>query len=55
LIRIAEKHPASLKWIAAHQVAPIAAITDIAEIDHVETFGDAGKFKVVFKGPATPP
>jgi hypothetical protein len=53
-IRIAEKHRASLKRIAAYQVASIAAITHIAEIDHIETFGDAGKFKVVFKGPATP-
>jgi hypothetical protein len=50
-IRIAEKHQANLKWIAVYQVAPVAAITHIAEIDHVEPYGDAGKFKVVFKGP----
>jgi hypothetical protein len=53
-IRIAEKHRANLKWIAAYQVLPIAAITHIAEIDHIEPYGDAGKFKVVFKGAATP-
>jgi hypothetical protein len=51
-IRVAEKHKANLKWIAAYQVKPIAAVTHIAEIDHIEPFGDAGKFKVVFKGPA---
>jgi len=53
-IRIAEKHQANLKWIAVYQVAPVAAITHIAEIDHVEPYGDAGKFKVVFKGPPVP-
>ena len=53
-IRIADKHRANLRWIAVYQVLPIAAITHIAEIDHLEPYGDAGKFKVVFKGPATP-
>src|SRR5271157_230324 len=46
-IRIAEKHRANLRWIAAYQTLPIAAITHIAEIDHIEPYGDAGKFKVV--------
>ena len=52
-IRIAEKYRASLKWIAAYQVKPIGAVTHIAEIDHIEPYGDAGKYKVVFKGPAS--
>ena len=52
-IRIAEKHRAGLKWIAAYQSAPVSAITHIAEIERLEPYGDAGKFKVVFKGPAT--
>ncbi|MBJ6124784.1 GIY-YIG nuclease family protein [Microvirga splendida] len=51
-IRVAEKHRANLKWIAAYQVSPIAAVTHIAEIDHLEPYGDTGKWKVVFKGPA---
>src|SRR3954451_22988138 len=51
-IRVAEKHRANLKWIAAYQVQPIGAVTHIAEIDHLEPYGDAGKYKVVFKGPA---
>jgi hypothetical protein len=50
-IRIAENHQANLRWIAAYKVAPVAAITHVAEIDHIEPYGDAGKFKVVFKGP----
>lgn len=53
-IRVAEKHRASLKWIAAYRVKPIAAVTHIAEIDHIEPYGDGGKFKVVFKQPAAP-
>jgi hypothetical protein len=48
------KHRANLSWIADCQVAPIAAITHIAEIDHIEPYGDEGKFKVVFRGAATP-
>ncbi|GAA5057763.1 hypothetical protein GCM10023208_23600 [Erythrobacter westpacificensis] len=52
-IRIAAKHRDNLKWIAAYQVNPIGAVTHIAEIDHIEPFGDEGKFKLYFKGPAT--
>lgn len=51
-VRVAEKHRANLRWIAIYQVLPIAAITHIAEIDHFEPYGDSGKWKVVFKGPA---
>lgn len=52
-IRIAEKHRSSLKWIAAYQSAPVSAITHVAEVGRLEPYGDAGKFKVAFKGPAT--
>jgi hypothetical protein len=51
-IRVAAKHRKNLKWIAAYQVSPIMAVTHIAEIDRIEPFGDEGKFKLVFKGPA---
>lgn len=51
-IRIAGKHRSNLKWIAAYQVLPIAAVTHLAEIDCFVPFGDEGKFKVIFKGPA---
>lgn len=53
-IRIAAKHRDHLKWIAAYQVTPICAVTHIAQIDHLEPYGDEGKFKVVFAGPAQP-
>ena len=33
---------------------PIAAVTHLAEIDHIEPYGDDGKYKIIFKGPATP-
>jgi hypothetical protein len=51
-IRIAPKHREGLKWIAAYQVTPVCAVTHIAEIDHLEPYGDEGKFKVVFAGAA---
>jgi hypothetical protein len=51
-IRVAEKHRANLKWIAVYQINPIGAVTHIAEIERFEPFGDGGKFKVIFKGPA---
>jgi hypothetical protein len=41
-----------LKYIAAYQTQPISAITHLAEVDHLELYGDAGKYKVVFKEPA---
>ena len=52
-IRVAAKHRDNLKWIAAYQVNPIGAVTHIAEIERIEPFGDEGKFKLFFKGPAT--
>jgi hypothetical protein len=52
-IRIAGKHLANLKWIAAYQVAPIGSITHIAEIERLEPYGDSGKWKVLFRGSAT--
>lgn len=53
-IRIAAKHRDHLKWIAAYQVTPVCAVTHIAPIDHLEPYGDEGKFKVVFSSPAQP-
>jgi hypothetical protein len=52
-IRVAEKYRPNLKWIAAYQSHPVSAATHLAEIDHFEPYGDAGKLKAVFKGPAT--
>ncbi len=41
-----------LKWIAAYQTRPVSAITHIAEIDHIEPYGDSNKYKLVFTSPA---
>jgi hypothetical protein len=43
-----------IKYIAAYQTAPMKAITHIAPIDHIESYGDAGKYQVVFSEPAKP-
>ena len=42
-----------LKFIAGYQVAPVAAITHIAEIDAILPYNDTGKYLIKFKGPAT--
>lgn len=53
-IRIAAGKIGRFRWIAAYQVAPVSAITHLAEIDRIEPYGDEGKYKVVFKAPAQP-
>jgi hypothetical protein len=53
-IRVAAKHRENLKWIAAYQVTPVCAVTHVATIDHLEPYGDEGKFKVIFAEPAKP-
>ncbi len=52
-VRINAKHISKLKFIAAYQVAPVAAITHIAEVDLVLPYNDTGKYMIKFKGPAT--
>jgi hypothetical protein len=41
-----------LQYIAAYQVAPISAVTHIAEIKAIRPYKDTGKYEVIFKGPA---
>jgi len=41
-----------LKFIAAYQVAPISAVTHIAEIQEIRPYKDTGKYLIVFKNPA---
>ncbi len=48
-VRISAKHIAKLKYIAAYQVAPVAAITHVAEVDRVLPYGDSGKYIIHFK------
>lgn len=41
-----------VKYIAAYQVAPISAVTHIAEIQEIRPYKDTGKYLIVFKNPA---
>lgn len=52
-VRIGSKHIPKLKYIAGYQVAPVAAITHIAEIASVVPYEDTGKYRINFKAPAT--
>ncbi len=52
-VRINAKHIPKLKFIAAYQVAPVAAITHIAEIETIIPYNDTGKYLIKFKEAAT--
>ncbi len=41
-----------IKYIAGYQSNPISAITHYAEVASIEPYGDGGKYKLNFKGPA---
>lgn len=41
-----------IKHIAAYQTRPVMAITHIAEVERIEPYGDSGKYKLIFAGPA---
>ena len=51
-IRIGAKQIPKLKYIAAYQVAPVGAVTHIAEIASITPYENSGKFLLTFKGPA---
>lgn len=51
-IRINAKHIAKLKFIAGYQVAPVAAITHLAEISRIVPYDGTGKYMIQFKEPA---
>jgi hypothetical protein len=50
-VRIHESFATRIRFIAGYQVAPIAAITHVAEVDRIEPSDDHGKYVVYFKGP----
>lgn len=52
-IRINAQYLAKFKFIAAYEVAPISAITYVAEIEEIVPYQDSGKYLVKFKGQAT--
>jgi hypothetical protein len=53
-IRIGGGHLDKINYIAAYQTAPTSAITHAAEVDSIEPYGDGGKYRLNFKGPAKP-
>lgn len=52
-VRINAKHLTKLKFIAAYQVAPVAAITHIAEIESIVPYNDTKKYMIKFKEAST--
>ncbi len=52
-IRIGAAMKERIKYIAAYQVAPISAVTHVAEVREIQPYQDSGKYEVIFAGPAT--
>ena len=48
-IRIGAAMKDRIKYIAAYQVAPISAVTYIAEVQEIKPYQDTGKYMVIFK------
>jgi hypothetical protein len=53
-IRISGGMLDKIKFIAAYQAEPISAITHFAAVDHIEPYGEDGKYKLVFSAKAMP-
>ncbi len=53
-VRIAAEKMPRIKYVAAYLTSPTCAITHFAPVDHIEPYGDAGKYKLVFSQPAKP-
>lgn len=53
-IRIAGGMLPKIRYIAAYQSQPVSAVTHFAPVDHIEPYGESGKYKVVFSEPAKP-
>ena len=51
-IRIGPGMKDRIKYIAAYRVAPISAVTHVAEIAEVKPYKDTGKYQVLFRAPA---
>jgi hypothetical protein len=52
-IRINARHISKIKYIAAYRVAPIGAVTHIAEVKSIEPYENTGKYMLRFKAAAT--
>jgi hypothetical protein len=53
-IRISGGMLQKIKYIAAYQTQPVAAITHLAPVERIEPYGDNGKYKLIFSEPAKP-
>ena len=51
-IRISGGMIPKIKWIAAYQTKPVSAITYLAKVARIESYGEGGKYKLVFDGKA---
>jgi hypothetical protein len=51
-VRIAAGKIDQIKYIAAYQSAPVSAITHYAPVQSIESYGDSGKYKLIFSEPA---
>lgn len=51
-IRVAGGMLDKIKWIAAYVTLPVSAITHVAQVKHLEPYGNEGKYRVVFSAPA---
>ena len=42
-----------IKYIAAYQTTPVSAVTHYAQVARIESYGNEGKYKLIFSAPAT--
>jgi len=50
-VRIHESLIPRIRFVAGYQVAPVAAITHVAEVERIEPYAGPGNYVVYFKGP----
>lgn len=51
-VRIGGGMLGKIQYIAAYRTAPVSAVTHVAKVARIESYGDAGKYQLIFDGPA---